>query len=188
MKSSPQRPLVRWFAMPGILAIVGSTLGCAGGQDVNPLAIDAARRLWTQAGIRDYQLEWSVTGSNNAHYFVSVQDGEVRKVESARPDGDRSKLNPPEPQYYGVDGIFRTIAEELALLKTDSPFGQPKGNKVVMRFEPDSRRGYPHWYRRDVMGAPQSMRIDVIKLVPTAPLTLESLKGMEGVLPRPTSQ
>jgi len=174
--------------MPGILAILGSTLGCTGGQEVNPGAVDAARRLWTQAGIRDYQLEWSVTGSNNAHYVVSVQDGEVRKVESIRPDGARGVLHPPEPRFYGVDGLFLTIAEELALLKADSPFGRPSGTKVVMRFEPDSKLGYPHWYRRDVMGAPKSMRIDVIRLVPTAALTLESRKGMEEVVPRSTSQ
>jgi Family of unknown function (DUF6174) len=154
--------------MPGILAILGSTLGCAGGQEVNPKAIDAARRLWTQAGIRDYNLEWSVTGPNNAHYFVSVQGGEVRKVESVQPDGARFVLKPPEPRFFSVDGLFLTIADELALLKTDRPFGQAKGTKVVMRFEPDPQRGYPHWYRRDVMGTSQSMRIDVIGLVPKA--------------------
>ena len=66
-----------------------------------------------------------------------------------------------------MDGLFLTIAEELSVLKTDRPFGQPKGTKVLMRFEPDPKRGYPHWYRRDVMGTPQGTRIDVIRLVPT---------------------
>jgi hypothetical protein len=154
--------------MPGILAILGSSLGCAGGQEVNPKAIDAARRLWTQAGIRDYNLEWSVTGPNNAHYFVSVHGGEVRKIESIQPDGVGVVVRSEEPRYFGVDGLFLTIANELALLKTDRPFGQPKGTKVVMRFQPDQEHGYPHWYRRDVMGTLQSMRIDVIGLVPKA--------------------
>jgi len=178
--------------MPGILAILVSTLGCAGGQAVNPETVDAAKRLWTQAGIRDYQLEWSVTGPNNAHYFVTVQNGEVRKIESIQPDGARKVARSGEPRYFSVDGLFLTIAEELALLKTDRPFGQPKGNKVVMRFEPDSTRGYPHWYRRDVMGVPQGMRIDVIKLVPMAAasnsVTPEAPIEREQDVPRPTSK
>jgi len=153
--------------MSGILAILGSMLGCAGGKEVTPEAIAAARRLWKQAGIPNYDLEWTVTGRNNAHYFVTVRGGEVRRLESVRPDGTRSKLPSHEPRYFGVDGLFLTMADELALLKTASPFSEPKGTKVVMRFEPDSKWGYPHWYRRDVLGASQGMRIDVIRLVPT---------------------
>ena len=153
--------------MPGILAILGSTLGCAGGKEVTPAALEAASRLWKQAGIHDYDLELKVTGQNNAHYFVTVRGGDVRRLESVRPDGGRFELHSFQPRYFGIDGLFLTIADELALLKTDRPFGQPKGTKVLMRFEPDSKRGYPHWYRRDVMGVPQGMRIDVIRRVPT---------------------
>ena len=87
MKSLPQRTVVRWFAMSGVLAILGSTLGCARGTAVTPEAIEAARRLWKQAGIHNYDLELTVTGQNNAHYFVSVRDAEVRRLESVRPDG-----------------------------------------------------------------------------------------------------
>src|SRR5262249_14691108 len=80
MNSSPQRFKARWFAMPGVCMILGSTFGCSGGEEVNPARIAAAWRLWTQAGIRDYHLEWTVTGPRNNHYFVSVRDGQVRKV------------------------------------------------------------------------------------------------------------
>jgi hypothetical protein len=43
-----------------------------------------------------------------------------------------------------------------------------------MRFEPDPKRGFPHWYRRDVMGTSQGMRIDVIGMFPMSP-TAKSL-------------
>ena len=115
------------------------------------------------------------TGAQNNHYFVTVRGGEVRKVESIRPDGQRFALKPADTRYYSVDGLFLTIADELALLKTDHPFGQPKGTKVVMRFKPDPKLGYPHWYRRDVMGTSLAIAIDVVKLVPKAPL--EATKG-----------
>ena len=77
--------------MLGILAILGATIGCAGGQEVTPEAIEQAKQLWTKAGIRDYDLEWTVTGAQNNHYFVTVHGGEVRKVESVQPDGQRSR-------------------------------------------------------------------------------------------------
>ena len=37
-----------------------------------------------------------------------------------------------------------------------------------MRFKPDPKLGYPHWYRRDVMGTSLSIAIDVVKLVPAS--------------------
>src|SRR5262249_47666670 len=70
------------------------------------------------------------------------------------------------PKYFGVDGLFTTIADELAQLKMDRPFGQPKGTKVVMRFTPDPKLGYPRSYRRDVLGTAQGVAIDVIRLIP----------------------
>jgi hypothetical protein len=164
----------RWWTTPAVLAVLACAFGCAGGQQVNSQAVAAARELWVRQGFRDYHLEWTVTGPRNNHYFVSVRDGEVRKVESVQPDGSRRELHPGDPRYFGVDGLFLTIADELALLETDRPFGQAKGATAVMRFEPDPKRGYPHWYRRDVMGSSQGVRIDVIRLVPV-PETAQSL-------------
>ena len=65
-----------------------------------------------------------------------------------------------------MDGLFTTIADELAQLKMDRPFDQPKGTKIVMRFSPDPRLGYPRFYRRDVLGTSQALAIDVIRLIP----------------------
>jgi hypothetical protein len=108
---------------------------------------------------------------NTAHYRITVRSATVQKVESVQPDGRRVALAPGAARYYSVDGLFLTIADELAQLKTDRPFSQPKESKVVMRFETDPKLGYLHWYRRDVMGAAQGARIDVIRLNPTAPAT-----------------
>ena len=117
------------------------TAGCAGGQAVTPEAVAQAKRLWTQANIRDYDLDWSVRGPNNAHYAVTVRGGEVRKIESIQRDGGKVELHPGDPYFFGVDGLFHTIDDELALRKTDHPFGQPKGTRVAMRFLPDARLG-----------------------------------------------
>jgi hypothetical protein len=142
--------------------------GCAGGEDVTPQSIRAARQLWERAGIRDYDLEWRSTGLNNAHYLVAVRGGQVRSIESISPAGQRHEVHPAAPRFYGVEGLFTTISDELAQLKTAKPFGQPQGTTVVMRFTPDPQLGYPRSYRRDVLGTPQTLAIDVIRLIPNA--------------------
>jgi hypothetical protein len=168
MNRSPQ---VRWIEdckILGLLTILGTTIGCAGGQEVTAEAITQSKQVWKTAGIRDYDLDWTVTGAQNNHYYVTVRGGDVQKVESAQTDGRRFELHPSETRFYSVDGLFLTIADELAQLKTDLPFGQPQGTKIVMRFKPDKKLGYPLWYRRDVMGTSLAIAIDVVKLVPIA--------------------
>ena len=61
------------------------------------------------------------------------------------------------------------MADELALLDTDKPFGQPKGTTAVLRFTTDPTFGYLRTYRRDVMGAPSALAIDVLRFTPVAP-------------------
>ena len=53
-------------------------------------------------------------------------------------------MNSAKKHFFGVDGLFRTMDEELAVCsKSETPFGQPKGTKVVMRFQPDDKLGIP---------------------------------------------
>ena len=139
---------------------------CSAGQPVTPEALAAARKVWEKAGIDDYDLEWMASGKMTAHYYVTVRGGKVRKIESIVPDGRRFEVHPAEPRFYGVEGLFTTIADELAQLKEPQPFGQPKGTKVVMRFTRDPKLGYPRSYRRNVLGTTQELAIDVIRLIP----------------------
>jgi len=153
------------------LVLIPSLAGCSGGEAVTPESIAAARKAWADAGIRDYDLEWTNSGTSQAHYFVTVRGGVVRKVESVAPDGRKFELRPGEPRFYGVDGLYLTMADELAQLKLDRPFGQPKGTRVAMRFTRDPKLGYPLSYRRDVLGTSQSVAIHVIRLIPQAAAT-----------------
>jgi hypothetical protein len=141
--------------------------GCGAGENVTAESLARARRLWEKAAVRDYTLEWTTSGRQNAHYRVTVRGGEVRTVEQVLPDGRIITLHPGAPRYYGVDGLFLTIADEYAQLRTAAPFGQPKGTKAVLRFDPDPKFGYPRSYRRDVLGAPMSVAIDVIRFEPS---------------------
>jgi hypothetical protein len=162
--SLQRRP--RWLDRLSIPALLIVTVGCGGGESVTPQALAQSKRLWTQAHIQDYDLDWSIRGPNNAHYLVTVRGGDVRKIEMFQRDGSKVELHSAQPDTFGVDGLFRTIDEELANVKSDRPFGQPKGTRVVMRFQLDDKLGYPHWYHRDVLGTALSIAIEVNALTP----------------------
>jgi hypothetical protein len=166
MNHEPQRRQMYGRLRRCIGVVLVFSAGCAGGQGVTPEAVDRARQLWERAGITDYDLDYSVKGRTAGHYFVTVRGGQVCKLELVQRDGSKVELRHYDPRYYGVDGLFRTIADELALLKADQPFGQPSGTKIAMRFQPDAQLGYPHFYRRDVLGTTLSISLDVSALIP----------------------
>ena len=143
--------------------------GCAGGEPVTDASLASARRLWDRARVRDYDLEWTSRGQSQAHYRVEVRGGEVRSVEMLQPNGQVTQAHPGNPRFYGVEGLFLTIGEDLAQLRQPEPFGQPKGTRVVLRFSPDPKFGYPRHYRRDVLGTSQAVALDVVRFVPDPP-------------------
>ncbi|MFO0950241.1 MAG: DUF6174 domain-containing protein [Isosphaeraceae bacterium] len=146
--------------------------GCGSGVAVTAESLEQARARWKRAGVADYDLEWRTSGTNRADYEVKVRKGQVQSVEAVAPDGRRFPLKPAEPRFYSVDGLFLTIADELAQLDQPTPFGRPKGSSTILRFDPDPSYGYPRSYRRDVVGAPSSLTIEVVRFRPvtvTAP-------------------
>jgi len=144
--------------------------GCGGDQDVSPRTIRKARMAWEKARIKNYDLEWITTGPqtdpSGAHYAVAVRDGVVQSVGMVRPDGKTAAVHPARPDFYGVDGLFLTLEEEMAQLKTDAPFNAPRGTRVVLKFTPDAKLGYPRSYRRDVLIQPKGLTIDVVRFEP----------------------
>ncbi len=157
------------LAVATLMMIPPALTGCGvGGEDVSPRSIAKAKERWERAGIHDYDLEWTSTGARGGHYRVTVRGDEVREVRSVQPDGREVVAKPGDKSYYGVDGLFLVIEEEMAQLLEDRPFGQPKGAKVLLKFVPDERLGYPKHYRRDVVGGSRGLAIDVLRLDPKA--------------------
>lgn len=143
--------------------------GCSRGEEVTKQSLLAARERWDKTGIRDYILEWTNSGPGNPRYHVEVQDGTVRSVRFMLPDGTMRDSNTHEPRYFGIEGLFLTITEECAQLRTDTPFGQQKGASIVQRFTPDPKYGFPRSYRRDVAGSLKAISFDVTRFEPRAP-------------------
>ena len=153
-------------ALLAALCLCLAIAGCAGGENVTQQSLQAARAKWDGAKVRDYELEWKATGAMNSRYVVSVRDGQVRSIDTIAPDGRRYPAKSNKPHFFGVDGLFLTIAEEPDMLKSPTPFGRPKGTSYVLKFTPDPTYGYPRDYRRDVVGAPVPLVIDVIRFEP----------------------
>jgi len=163
------RPMLRLAPLFWMAPLLTALPGCGGdGAPVTSQALAQARKVWAQARIDDYDMDWTSSGTNNAYYRVTVRDGKVRTLEQVLPGGQSRtvELRPDQARYYGVDGLFLTMADEYAALETDHPFGQAKGTKAVLRFTTDPQYGYPRSYRRDVVGSPLPLAIDVVRFVP----------------------
>jgi hypothetical protein len=138
--------------------------GCGGGQYVSTQALRDARALWVKANLRDYNLEWTSSGLQDGHYRVYVRGGRVRAIYTVLANGKEVEAHPAQAEMFGVEGLFKVIEEEYAQRNDSQPFGQPKGARVVLRFSPDPKLGYPVSYRRDVSGSPKGLSIDVDRL------------------------
>lgn len=161
----------------GSMAVIVLVLfaGCGGVWiEVGTRSLAEARRAWEATGIRDYEIEWTSAGAREGRYRVSVRGGEVTRILSIQPDGKETAARPADPSYYGVEGLFRVIEEELEEALGERPFGQPPGTHVLQRFVPDPRYGFPRSYRRDVAGTRRGLAIDVVQFAPTAPTNVPS--------------
>jgi len=156
-------------SLPAIALTMLALCGCGEtGDPVNPERIERDAARWAAAGIRDYDLTWqSISSRNQSIYKVFVRGDEVKAVRLIRPDGKAVALKPADTNFYSVEGLFRTLREELAQSKETRPFGQPTGTTVILTMRSDERLGYPTLYRRDIFGVEDRMGIDVIELNPS---------------------
>ncbi len=156
----------------GFLVILAVS-GCGGGEDVTVRSLANARRTWDAANVRDYDLEWTAAGARDAHYLVYVRGGQVKSIRATIRDNRTGEMRqieakPADPSYYGVEGLFKILEEERSQLLEERPFGHPKNTQVLLKFTPDPKLGYPTRYRRDVVGSPKGLALDVVRFVPNA--------------------
>lgn len=101
-------------------------------------AIDAARRKWSEAGIRDYSLRYRMHGSQ---YEVSVGGGIVSEV---RVNGVAP--NSSDWRSYGVEGLFDVLSRELELAQSEDSAQSSGAVMRRVRFNP--ALGYVERYIR----------------------------------------
>ena len=124
--------------------------------------LDAARALWHQSAVTDYDLDVEVSGAQSGRYAIEVRGGKLRRITR-----DGEPANPADGDYWTVEGLFRTIEQELYLAQSGTDAMQlPSGAQIVLLGRFDLTMGYPIDYVRQVTGASQSVRIHVHGLVP----------------------
>lgn len=148
-----------------VLATIVS--GCGRGEPLGPRSLRKARETWLRTGIRSYDVEWTVSGPQTAgrvvHYRIAVRSGLPESVKVAQDNGTWIDVHTNKPEYFTIDGLFRTLEEELDQLDSPTPFGKPKGTSILLEFTPDDILGFPRKYRRDIVGVKPGLSINVIK-------------------------
>lgn len=141
--------------------------GCGRSEPLGPRSLRKARETWLRTGIRSYDLDWTVSGPQTAGrvvlYRVVVRGGLPESVKTVRRNGTWADVHTHNAEYFTVDGLFRTLEEELAQLKSPTPFGKPKGTSILLDFVADDTYGFPRRYRRDIVGEKYGLSIDVIQ-------------------------
>ncbi len=114
----------------------------------------AARQLWKQAALRDYDLSFFMHASR---YDVQVRDGIVRDL---RVNGQMTTSG--DWGLFSMDGLFDTLAMELDNRHSgEGPFAAGREVSLRARFHP--AQGYVERFLR---GGTRGASIELISLTP----------------------
>lgn len=120
------------------------------GEPLTAERLDEAKALWKEHGPKSYVLDVDV---RDAHHHVEVKDGEVVSMTT---DGREAEQRIRE--YWTVEGMFRSLSEEISNLKRpDAAFGVSDPADVTLRAQFDERYGYPVTFLRHVQGQTRSV-------------------------------
>jgi hypothetical protein len=109
--------------------------------------LEAARRKWHQAGIASYNIEFVVSGTESGRYYVEVREGQLTHISR-----NGQAASPNEPDYWTVNGLFRTIELELDHAEDPAHGAFPEGSELWLRMRCDPEFGFPVRYIRQVTG------------------------------------
>ena len=119
----------------------------------------AARKRWQEKKISDYQVVYTVHrgGGSQDEFFVVVKSGKVQEVVLNR----NQKLRPDQLEDHSMTGLFNDIERFLTI---DEKPGAPQTFRQGIF---DSDDGHLVFFRRQVLGGPERVEIDVKEFRPT---------------------
>jgi hypothetical protein len=121
-------------------------------------ALEAARERWEAAGPASYTLDLQMSGALSDRRHVEVRNGRVVEMTI---DGDRASEGAWE--YWSVDGLFDTMATELANARQPpASLGLADGSQLVLRASFDRELGYPTRFLRHIMGHQRGTEWEVV--------------------------
>lgn len=161
MATSPPNRRWLWYFLVVIVLSLASIVTLTvynQGQQLKREQLDAAKKLWSQKGLQDYQLTYTQQRKGDPRpetYVVRVRSG---KVASASLDG--RPLEKRMFSHVGMDALFGYI---LDFLEQDARPGMPR-TFARGRFDPDT--GALRSYVRNAMGGGPRIEIKVHSIVP----------------------
>jgi hypothetical protein len=142
-----------------LLAAAPLIAACSRLSSLTPEALDAAEAKWKAGGQRSYRMIVSMEGDRVEHgeFEVQVESGVVT---SLRRNGQ--PVNSAQGQDYSMDGLFKTIHEEMDLAEKPALLGAPPGYSAYLMARFDDKSGRLEHYRRAVGGISNSIDIEVL--------------------------
>jgi hypothetical protein len=137
-----------WNWVLGIAAVVGLlalVLLPGRTEPVKRERLAAARQQWEAANVASYTMDLDVSGAQTGRYHVEVVDGKLSRITRNGQPAD-----PAAGDYWTVEGLFRTIEEELDAAEQPGGGAFPEGSQVQLRMRCHSKLGYPVRFTRQV--------------------------------------
>lgn len=124
-------------------------------ETLTPSLLASAQQRWREAGIHNYEMRYRMHGSE---YRISVRDGLVLRATVNGVDAITSDVG-----AFSVEGLFRTLEQELENLSdTAGPFGS-QAKSVLMRARFHPRLGYLERYVRSGGGHGRGVAIELVE-------------------------
>lgn len=133
--------------------------------EIDQASLDAARKLWRDAGPSDYDIEVQVEGSQPAVYRVSVRGGTAA---SATRNGAPLD-NPRTFATWSVPGMFGTVQSDVDHRRQPIQLGPHEEHFVTPLGRFDPTYGYPAAYRRIEWGGDVEVTWRVVSFQPQTP-------------------
>jgi hypothetical protein len=151
------------MAVPAAALLIAA---CSRLDTLTPAGLSAAEARWKTTGQRSYRMVVSMEGDRVEHgeFEVQVENGAVT---SLRRNGQ--VVNPAQGQDYSMDGLFKTMHEEMDLAEKPGLLGAPQGYTVYLMARFDDESGRLEHYRRAVGGISNSIDIEVLRFEATGP-------------------
>jgi hypothetical protein len=142
-----------------ILLLLLLLLGCSRLSDLTPQSLQAAQAQWEKSGPASYRMVVETSGDHmdTSKYEVTVKAKSVVKLER--------NGSPLQPQAggnsYTVEGLFKTLDEEIDLKGKPQLLGAPPGYSSYPMASFDSATGRLLRFQRSVGGTKNSIEIIV---------------------------
>ncbi len=135
-------------------------VACSRLSTLTPETLAQAQRKWDGSRPDFYRLEIEMEGDRVelARFEVTVSAGEVV---SLRRNGQ--VIMPGQGQDYSMEGLFRTLQQELGLTEKPAVLGAPPGYSAYPMARFDQETGRLIQYRRTVGGTSNGIEIRVLK-------------------------